>query len=222
MYMQQLQLQLRLEKDVINGFSYSFAKALLDRLNELFKADTLYEKTEQDIPSKVASLTLNLIHYLDDQIPHCDWTKITMENFRRDDWEEVGKIEYVRFKIEVKEVIDNAYDFLSTFEYEHLEYTQKQLDFLIREISAADFYSLKGVQTYAVIRKNRLSYIWQFIPLIKGLGGKPLNVGTGSKSKIKNWFLDNGINIDNPPKGLFQRAVTLAPVQDNSKFNFIE
>ena len=215
-------LQLRLEQDVINGFSYSFAKALLDRFNELFLADTLYEKTEQGVPTKVASLTLNLIHYLGEQIPHCDWTKITMENFRRDDWEEVGKSEYVRFKIEVKEVIDNAYDFLGTFEYKNLEYTQKQLEFLTREISVTDFHSLKGVQTYVAVSKNKLSYVWQFIPIIKGIGGKPLSIGTNSKTKIKNWFLDNGINIDNPPKGLFQKAVMLAPSKNNSQFNFIE
>lgn len=66
-------LELTLEQDVINGFSYSFTKSLLEKLKKLKKEDRVFEygwkkATEERNPSDVTAIASVVISYLCDQI----------------------------------------------------------------------------------------------------------------------------------------------------------
>ena len=113
-----LQLKLQLKQDVISGFSYSFSKALLDRLNDLFKNNKVHERRDSGAPKPASSLVDNLCHYLSDQMPHCSWSYVVSPNISTDDsvWKEKREEMEKSYKEEIEAIIKSGYDFLSTFE----------------------------------------------------------------------------------------------------------
>ena len=59
---EQMQMQLLLKNDVINGFSYSFTKYLLNKLEKLSEEDRIFEDSKDEIErakhNSVSRLTL--------------------------------------------------------------------------------------------------------------------------------------------------------------------
>ncbi len=119
--MNQLTLSLKLRQDVVTGFSYSFSRALLDRLKMIFESDELYEKYDNGTPGRTSELVENLRHYLSDQMPHYSWVHTidtAMDGINKNDeaWEEKGKPGLAEGKEKIAKLIAQGYDFLSTFE----------------------------------------------------------------------------------------------------------
>jgi hypothetical protein len=112
------QLQLTLRKDVINGFSYSFSKSLLDKLAELRKEENLYDKDEEDsTPKRMTPLVETICNYLNEQMSAMKWR----ENFDPAaglyrDKEKWFKVEAKKYWDRVDIAIANGYSFLAIFE----------------------------------------------------------------------------------------------------------
>ena len=96
---QQLQLQLILERDVISGFSYSFCRALVNRLKKLVDEDKAFEEGEQ------TDLFLNITNYLYEQIPNTQGMRSYYDADEREDAER-----------DAKNLIASVEEFLAIFE----------------------------------------------------------------------------------------------------------
>lgn len=102
----ELKLKLQLKQDVITGFSYSFAKALLVRLAQLYEKDELWEYYGEEKEERISGQTIlaqNLIYYLKEQIPNSDW-----DNFR--------EIISGFSRKECEQILRDAENFLRTFD----------------------------------------------------------------------------------------------------------
>jgi len=76
-------LEMSFGHDVINGFSYSFSKALLEKLKQLkkegriFQEDTPCKKIEKNLPIRITTIAETVIYYLTSQMNlSCDSSPI--------------------------------------------------------------------------------------------------------------------------------------------------
>ncbi|MEI7765115.1 MAG: hypothetical protein WCI93_00850 [bacterium] len=117
-------LEIKLGRDQITGFSYSFSKSLLNRLEKSFTDGTLYSKNEWGAPIELSTLTMNLCHYLAEQIPYVGWNGMDINlvsnfaesNFSREEWERCGPSLLKTYNKKVRKIIDEGFSFIKTFE----------------------------------------------------------------------------------------------------------
>lgn len=111
--------ELSLRNDVITGFSYSFCKALVDKLSKLCqegKQAVGYDNEfilSEGFPSRLTSLTENILHHLGDQLPHTKWNGIDPMTLPQRGEKEGREL----YEKRVRKVLSDAYEFLSIFEY---------------------------------------------------------------------------------------------------------
>jgi hypothetical protein len=87
---------LSLKQDVITGFSFSFTKALLDKLKKLMKEERLFEQHEGYFKKELTDIGMTVCRYLCDQLQNrCNPEDQTPEN--------------------ITELINTADEFLATF-----------------------------------------------------------------------------------------------------------
>lgn len=115
-------LSLKLSQDQITGFSYSFSKALLDRLMELIKKDELFERYRgagrgNGEVKCVTPVVKTILHYLKDQMPYIDWSGMDHASESQNDDLDLHE-DNIKRNAEAKNIITQGYDFLKTFEKE--------------------------------------------------------------------------------------------------------
>ncbi len=104
-----LELSLKLRQDVITGFSYSFTKALVEKLKELLKKDNVFVDGNETAKThdgyfRETEIAGIVTHYLCDQL-------------------QVQHSDKAKNLIEVEKLISLAEEFLSIFEEEKADKT---------------------------------------------------------------------------------------------------
>jgi hypothetical protein len=209
-----LKIQLNLQQDTITGFSYSFTRALLDRLKELFIAGLIWKRHPWGAPTDVTDLVENICRYLKQQIPSTKWDNI-YANFSDDEssWRQFGERQLEEKNKEIKDAIDDGYNFLSTFEKREnghagstIDLNQDLINFIETNFDrspVAGGWKIRGYQSIINWAKKRegtrtLNDLLNLgNPVRRKVGWEWRNVGKKSFDHIKSEFEKLGIETKN-------------------------
>ncbi len=110
-----------LKPDSISGFSYSFAKGMVDRFDQLLKEDRIYEMYSSGGFRQLTPIAKNLIHYLKNQIPYAGWEKISI-SVEYADYSEHNHLDekavqrtFDELKEKIIKALNESYTFIGSF-----------------------------------------------------------------------------------------------------------